>query len=127
MNLCTGREVELYRRHFSSESVLVNRYAATETGIICWYVMNRQTVLPEGPVPIGYPVEGTEVLLLDDAGTPVRKGEIGEIAVKSSYLSPGYWNRPELTRGSVFSNPRRARQERSTARVTWDVCLRMTA
>jgi amino acid adenylation domain-containing protein len=98
----TAREVELYRRHFSSESVLVNRYAATETGIICWYVLNRQTVLPEGPVPIGYPVEETEVLLLDDAGTPVGRGEIGEIAVESSYLSPGYWNRPELT-AEVFS------------------------
>jgi amino acid adenylation domain-containing protein len=93
----TARETELYRSHFSSESVLVNRYAATETGIICWYVMNRHTVLPEGPLPIGYPVEETEMLLLDDAGTPVEKGEVGEIAVKSAYLSPGYWKRPELT------------------------------
>ena len=98
----TAREVELHRRHFSSASALVNRYAATETGIICWYVINRQTVLPEGPLPIGYPVEETEMLLLDEAGTPVEKGEIGEIAVKSAYLSPGYWNRPELT-AEVFS------------------------
>jgi len=102
----TAREVELYRRHFSSESVLVNRYAATETGIICWYVLNRETALPEGPVPVGYPVEETEVLLLDDAGTPaVGKGEIGEIAVKSSYLSPGYWNRPEFTAETFSRSP----------------------
>jgi acyl carrier protein len=48
-------------------------------------------------VPIGYPIQDIEIRLLDDAGRPVGFDEVGEIAILSSYLSPGYWNDPELT------------------------------
>ena len=42
-----------------------------------------------------------EVILLDELGKEVGNGEIGEIAIKSRFLSPGYWRKPELTR-AVF-------------------------
>jgi acyl-CoA synthetase (AMP-forming)/AMP-acid ligase II len=35
--------------------------------------------------------------ILDEAGNEVPDGEVGEIAVRSPTVSPGYWNRPELT------------------------------
>jgi len=93
----TSQDLQLYRRHFSPDSVLVNRYGATETGNIRWYFLDRQTALRTGPVPVGYAIEDTEVLLLDEMGKEVGKNQIGEIAIKSSYLSPGYWQRPDLT------------------------------
>jgi amino acid adenylation domain-containing protein len=99
----SSQDLELYRRHFSPVSVLVNRYGATEAGNIRWYFLDQQTALRTGPVPVGYAIEDTEVLLLDEVGKQLGKNQIGEIAVKSSYLSPGYWQRPDLT-AAAFSS-----------------------
>jgi non-ribosomal peptide synthetase component F len=106
----TSRDAELFKRYFSPDCVLVNRFGATETGNIAWYFLNKHTAVPSGIVPVGYAVEDAEVLLLDETGSDVGTNLIGEIAVKSAYLSSGYWRRPDLTAG-VF-HPRRERPER---------------
>jgi hypothetical protein len=33
-----------------------------------------------------------EVLVLDECGEPVKNDEVGEITIRSSYMSPGYWS-----------------------------------
>lgn len=48
-------------------------------------------------MPAGYPVPGVEILLFNENGKPIETGEIGEIAVRSRYLTSGYWRKPELT------------------------------
>ena len=68
---------------FPPGCVLVNGYGATETGTIRIYAIDQQTPAVGSAVPIGYPVEGMEVLLLDDAGKPVGVNEIGQIAVRA--------------------------------------------
>jgi long-chain acyl-CoA synthetase len=50
----------------------------------------------------GRPVPGVEVMLVDDAGSEVPAGEIGEILVRSGVPGEwltmrGYWNRPKET------------------------------
>ena len=93
----TAHDVELYKEYFSSDCVLVNRFGSTETGNITWYFLNKDTSVPAGTVPVGYAIEDTEVLLLDQTGQVVGDNEIGEIAVKSPHLPSGYWRQPELT------------------------------
>jgi acyl carrier protein len=56
-------------------------------------------------VPVGYPVDHKEVLLLDEAGTEIGFNRTGEIAVKSHYLSLGYWRKPELTQVKFKPDP----------------------
>ncbi|MGH8059782.1 MAG: non-ribosomal peptide synthetase, partial [Candidatus Entotheonellia bacterium] len=77
----------------------------TEAGTLRHYFIAKQGPLPEDLVPVGYPVEDVEVLLLDPQGRDVGFHQIGEIAVKSRYLSPGYWKRPDLTRAKFLSGP----------------------
>ena len=99
----SSRDHALFRRHFPESCVMVNGYGVTETGTIRIFVMDRETGPgADGAVPVGYPVEGMDVLLLDEAGLEVPPGEVGEIVVRGAYLSPGYWNDPAAT-AAAFS------------------------
>ncbi len=91
------REVDLYRRHFPEETIFINRLGSTETGTIRWYFIDKRTRIDGTSVPVGYAVADNDVMLLDEDKKQVAPGEIGEIAVKSRYLSPGYWRKPEQT------------------------------
>jgi acyl carrier protein len=91
------RDVELYQKYFSRRCFLLNRLGSTETGTIRWYFIDKNTLIDGNIVPVGYPADDHEVLLLDGAGREVESEGIGEIAVKSRYLTTGYWRRPDLT------------------------------
>ena len=70
----------------------------TETRTVTQFFLTKETTLDEAMVPIGWDVPGKRVRLLDEEGAEVAPGEIGEIAVFSRYLSPGYWGNAEATR-----------------------------
>ncbi|MBL9174392.1 MAG: AMP-binding protein [Verrucomicrobiales bacterium] len=91
-------DIELCRRIFTGNCVVQNSLGTTETRTATQYFMDRETPVEDALVPVGYPVEGKEVLLLDADG---READEGEIVIRSRYLSPGYWRRPELT-AAVF-------------------------
>jgi acyl-coenzyme A synthetase/AMP-(fatty) acid ligase len=99
------RDVALFQRHFAEGCIFVNRLGSTETGSIRWYFVDGKTRIDGAHVPVGYPVEDNEILLLDEAGVEVRCGQIGEICVKSRYLSPGYWRKPDITRAAFLPDP----------------------
>ncbi len=46
---------------------------------------------------IGLPLPSTEIDIRDDAGNPLRLGDIGEICVRGPQVMKGYWNRPDET------------------------------
>ncbi len=49
------------------------------------------------PGSCGFPVPGYEVRIVDDAGEPVRDGEIGNLWVRGASAFAEYWRIPELT------------------------------
>ncbi len=98
----TRRDVELFRARVSSDCILVNAYGATETGICRYYFITKETLICGEIAPIGYAVDDMEVFPADECGEKVSAGEAGEIVVKSRYLSPGYWRRPDLTHASFL-------------------------
>lgn len=83
----------------------INLYGPTEaTGMSCYYVVDREFALDES-IPIGKPFRNTEILLLDESDRPVKKGEQGEICIRGTSLTLGYYNDFEKT-GEVFvQNP----------------------
>ena len=101
----TRRDVDLYKSRFSRDCVLQNAFGATETRVTAQYFVDKDTAVEGATVPLGHAVDRKRILILDDAGQPVPPGEIGEIAVQSEYLSPGYWRRPELTRAAFLPDP----------------------
>jgi acyl-coenzyme A synthetase/AMP-(fatty) acid ligase/acyl carrier protein len=99
------RDVALYKKHFSAECLLVNSYSSAETGTVCLYLVDKSFDAASPHVPVGYPVEGTQVVLLDDSGKPVGFSQPGEIVIKSRFLSSGYWQRLETTGEKFRSTP----------------------
>ena len=53
------------------------------------------------PGSIGTPIEGVEMALIDDAGSTVPDGEIGEIAIRGHNVMTGYWGKPEATAEAI--------------------------
>ena len=49
------------------------------------------------PGSIGYPLEGVEMKVVDDADQDISIGEIGEIVIKGPSLMKGYRNRPQAS------------------------------
>jgi len=98
-------DVELFRKHIPPFCVIVNRLGSNETGSICEYNIDASTPIPERVVPVGYPTQNVELELLDDDGKAVGENEIGELSVRSRYLSPGYWNNRALTEASFTPDP----------------------
>ena len=99
------RHVDLYKKHFSKDCIFINRLGSTETGSIRWYFIDKETQITENNVPVGYPVQDNEILLMDDDGRKVDPNQVGEIAVRSRYLSPGYWRKPERTQAAFLPDP----------------------
>lgn len=96
------KDVEKARAHFRPDCPLVNRLTSSEALSITRYPIDRSLRLGEEVVPVGYADHDTEVSVVDDDGRPLPPGELGQVAVRSRYLSPGYWRRDELTRSTYL-------------------------
>ncbi|MCI0467274.1 MAG: non-ribosomal peptide synthetase [Beijerinckiaceae bacterium] len=59
----------------------------------------------ESPVPIGWPIAGTILRILDDGMRPVPAGSAGELYAGGTGLALGYLGAPELTRSKFFADP----------------------
>jgi acyl-coenzyme A synthetase/AMP-(fatty) acid ligase len=99
------RDVALYRKYFAPDCILVNRMGTGEALTCRAYFIDQHTPISGNNVPIGYAIPDKEILLLDEADQLVDGVGSGEIAVKSHYLSPGYWRRPELTQAVFLADP----------------------
>jgi amino acid adenylation domain-containing protein len=96
-------DMELVKKHVSPECILVNTLSSAETGTVSLYFLDMKTRVNEERVPVGYPVEGMEILILDEAGQPLEFEQVGEVAVRSSFLCGGYWGKPDVTSRKFIS------------------------
>jgi amino acid adenylation domain-containing protein len=90
-------DVKLFKENFSSHCVLANGLASSETGMLSEYYIGHETILDDNSVPVGYAAQDKELLIVDQDGNPLACDEVGELVVRSRYLSPGYWREPGLT------------------------------
>jgi amino acid adenylation domain-containing protein len=96
-----GSDIDYFNRHFCPSCVLVHGLGPTECFMVSWNYCPHGSRVEESKLPIGYALQDKEVVLLDDSGREVALGEVGEICVKSRYISLGYWRDIERT-NAVF-------------------------
>ncbi|MEA2604413.1 MAG: hypothetical protein QOF89_5405 [Acidobacteriota bacterium] len=85
-------------------TTLINGYGPTEntTFTACRTLVQTDT---EGPVPIGRPIGGTRVYVLDAEFRPVPEGIWGELFAGGDGVARGYLDRPELTAERFVPDP----------------------
>lgn len=98
------RQLNIWRAALP-EARFINLYGPTETtGICCWYEVDREFSEDE-ILPVGRPFRNTQILLLNEKDHPAAPGEQGEICIRGTRLTPGYYGCPEKTREAFVQNP----------------------
>jgi amino acid adenylation domain-containing protein len=76
-----------------------NLYGPTEATIASsYYTVPACPRSDSEPIPIGSPCDGEELLVLDEALRSSDVGEVGELYIGGTGLSPGYWRDQEKSR-----------------------------
>ncbi|MEM7114034.1 MAG: amino acid adenylation domain-containing protein, partial [Chloroflexota bacterium] len=84
---------------------ILNGYGPTEA-TVCVTLQEFTTTTPQAkPLPIGRPMQNTEIYLLNKQLEPVPVGIAGELYIGGAGLAHGYWRRPELTARSFIDSP----------------------
>lgn len=78
------------------QSRLHNLYGPTEAILATEYVIDK-TFESREFIPVGRPLAGRSIVLLDDAGLPQPPGAVGEICIISDFMADGYLNLPQET------------------------------
>jgi len=87
------------------ETRFINLYGPTETtGVACYFEVNRE-FLPDQSLPVGKPFRNTEILLIDESGRKATAGNTGEICIRGTALTLGYWGDFTRTNESFVQNP----------------------
>ncbi|WP_338896084.1 D-alanine--poly(phosphoribitol) ligase [Streptomyces sp. TG1A-60] len=73
---------------------LHNLYGPTETNVCTYHRVRPEDLVRDEPVPIGTPVPGARVSVVDGEGRALEGPEaFGELIVEGDCVTPGYWGR----------------------------------
>ena len=86
-------------------ATFANLYGPTEITVDCTYFIVDRHIRDDEPVPIGYACDNSDVFILNEKNELARNGEKGELCVRGSSLSFGYYNNPEKTAEVFVQNP----------------------
>lgn len=101
--LATGF-VRLWQRVVAPHAVIVNLYGPTEATLANFsYVVPE--LLSDVHCPVGHPLPGTQGLVLTGNGQLAGIGEIGEVVIRTPFLTRGYLNAPADNAARFRANP----------------------
>ncbi|GAA6620567.1 amino acid adenylation domain-containing protein [Scytonema sp. NUACC26] len=92
-------------RRFAPNVTCVNFYGATETPQAMGYFVVPEDFGVNSLIPLGRGIEGVQLLVLTQSLQLAGVGEIGEIYVRTPYLSSGYVGDDDLTQERFIVNP----------------------
>ncbi|MFW5650249.1 MAG: amino acid adenylation domain-containing protein [Acetivibrio ethanolgignens] len=87
------------------DALFANLYGPTEVTDVCSYYIVDREFKDNEPLPIGRACDNTNILVLSENGRLAKTGEIGELCVRGSCLSLGYYGEEEKTHSVFIQNP----------------------
>jgi len=96
-------DFQLFRRSFTPGTLFINGLGPSESTTALQFFANHDTRLHGRQVPVGQPVAGCDVLLLDEDGN--EAGIAGELVVRSPNISPGYLDEADLSAQKMPVDP----------------------
>lgn len=99
------KQLNYWRSHYKN-ALFSNLFGPTETTDICtFYTLNREFP-DDASLPIGNACSNCDVFVVkNDDELVTEAGEVGELYVRGSFLSAGYYNNPEKTAAAFVQNP----------------------
>jgi acyl-coenzyme A synthetase/AMP-(fatty) acid ligase/thioesterase domain-containing protein/acyl carrier protein len=83
-------DIDRLRTWLGPEAAIQLIYAATEAPMMQWFV-DDSCRADDARIPIGYPLPGNRLALIDEYGCNTPPGEVGELVVSSPYVALGLW------------------------------------
>ena len=83
-------DIDLLRGWLAPDAAIQLIYAATEAPMMQWFV-DDSCRMDDPRIPIGYPLPGNRLALIDEYGRNTPPGEVGELIVGSPYVALGLW------------------------------------
>jgi amino acid adenylation domain-containing protein/non-ribosomal peptide synthase protein (TIGR01720 family) len=100
----TGEDVAFWRTH-APDVRLINEYGPTETVVGCCVHEVASRDPGAGPVPIGRPIAGARLYVLDASLSLVGLGTPGELYIGGPGIARGYANAPARTAERFVPDP----------------------
>ena len=99
------KELEKWYKIFDERIQLVNLYGQTETTMAktCYFIHKHD--VHRNKIPVGNPIRGAKLLLLDKNMNICPPGIVGEIYIRTPYATSGYYNDVELNKRHFIPNP----------------------
>lgn len=99
-----NKQLNVWRKYLP-DVLYANLYGPTEITDACTYYIVDREFADDEPLPIGIPMANTDILVLNEKNEPVTGEEIGELCVRGTSLSMGYYHNPEKTEEAFVQNP----------------------
>lgn len=96
-HLLTGGDTLLVTPPPGLPFIVVNNYGVTEAAVVATSVPLTPSETSTSAPPIGRPITGVELHVVDEKLAPVATGEPGELLIGGVCVAGGYLNRPEMT------------------------------
>ena len=97
------RQYDLWRAALP-QARFFNLYGPTEATGMSTYWAARE-LEPDEPIPVGRPFQNTDLFLVKEDGTRAGAGELGEIYLRGTCVTMGYYNNPARTAEAFVQNP----------------------
>ena len=99
-------DIKSWCERFGYHTEFINLYGPSETTMTKLYYKVENVENHEDEIPIGKPITDCKVILLDEDLNPSPKNSIGELYIRTPYMSFGYYNDNDQTRKTFIKHPK---------------------
>ena len=100
-----GSDVKPFLSLFKSKIQIVNLYGPTETTLAKMFYRVKEEDANSTIIPVGKPIGFTKVFILNKNLKKCPQGVIGDVYIRTPYITSGYCNDRELTKKVFIKNP----------------------